>query len=123
MEDGLMDDLLKVPLDSVWKKERPSSGLEADGVLGWELGKDPCTSDGGQIRDALGQRPLEVNSMVQIQYKEGELAFGIIRWMGYLPQMEDKMAGVELAGRAAPRSWRKSLLCRAAKPWMYYRGG
>ncbi|MEE6522667.1 hypothetical protein FKM82_021278 [Ascaphus truei] len=72
------------------------AGLEADGVLGWELGKDPCTSDGGQIRDALGQRPLEVNSMVQIQYKEGELAFGIIRWMGYLPQMEDKMAGVEL---------------------------
>ncbi|XP_075684056.1 ubiquitin carboxyl-terminal hydrolase CYLD-like [Rhinoderma darwinii] len=49
-----------------------------------------------QVKVNFKERNLEVDSLVQIQYKEGELAFGIIRWLGYLPQMDDVMAGVEL---------------------------
>uniref|UniRef100_A0A8C5PK18 ubiquitinyl hydrolase 1 n=1 Tax=Leptobrachium leishanense TaxID=445787 RepID=A0A8C5PK18_9ANUR len=40
--------------------------------------------------------PLEINSMVQIQYKKGEVTHGIIRWIGHIPNMEGRMAGVEL---------------------------
>ncbi|KAM9308477.1 uncharacterized protein PAF06_012686 [Gastrophryne carolinensis] len=51
------------------------------------------------MEDAL-RRSLAIipkgNSLVQIQYKEGELAYGIIRWLGYLPYMDGTMAGVEL---------------------------
>lgn len=43
-----------------------------------------------------GNPPLEVNSMVQITLDKGNQVFGIIRWLGYLPQIKHKMAGVEL---------------------------
>lgn len=43
-----------------------------------------------------GNSPLEVNSMVQITLDKGNQVSGIIRWLGYLPQIKDKMAGVEL---------------------------
>ncbi|XP_075067714.1 ubiquitin carboxyl-terminal hydrolase CYLD-like isoform X2 [Mixophyes fleayi] len=53
-------------------------------------------NNGEKVNENFRDRNLEVNSLVQIQYKEQELAFGIIRWLGYLPKMEDTMAGVEL---------------------------
>uniref|UniRef100_A0A8C3U4Z3 ubiquitinyl hydrolase 1 n=1 Tax=Catharus ustulatus TaxID=91951 RepID=A0A8C3U4Z3_CATUS len=43
-----------------------------------------------------GNSPLEVNSMVQITLDKGNQVSGIIRWVGYLPQIKEKMAGIEL---------------------------
>uniref|UniRef100_A0A8C8AH37 ubiquitinyl hydrolase 1 n=1 Tax=Otus sunia TaxID=257818 RepID=A0A8C8AH37_9STRI len=43
-----------------------------------------------------GNSSLEVNSMVQITLDKGNQVSGIIRWLGYLPQIKHKMAGVEL---------------------------
>ncbi|XP_027487270.1 ubiquitin carboxyl-terminal hydrolase CYLD-like, partial [Corapipo altera] len=43
-----------------------------------------------------GNSPLEVNSMVQIALDKGSQVSGIIRWLGFLPQIKEKMAGVEL---------------------------
>ncbi|KAM4687552.1 ubiquitin carboxyl-terminal hydrolase CYLD-like [Discoglossus pictus] len=87
-EDGSTDEVLKIPLDSLMTDEMTSSELQADGIM--------SISNGGQVRGDFDQSPLEVNSMVQIQFNEGELGFGIIRWVGHLPQMDDTMAGVEL---------------------------
>ncbi|KAM4704733.1 ubiquitin carboxyl-terminal hydrolase CYLD-like [Rhinophrynus dorsalis] len=93
-EDGSTDELLKVPLDSVIKEDAPPSVLIADDSLGREWKND--SSSGLQDKEDVGKTSLEVNSMVQIQFNEGEFAFGIIRWLGYLPEKEEKMAGVEL---------------------------
>ncbi|PKU36142.1 ubiquitin carboxyl-terminal hydrolase cyld-like [Limosa lapponica baueri] len=56
------------------KRERNESGEECEG----------------------GNSSLEVNSMVQITLDKGNQVSGIIRWLGYLPQIKHKMAGVEL---------------------------
>ncbi|XP_063307041.1 ubiquitin carboxyl-terminal hydrolase CYLD-like [Pelobates fuscus] len=92
-EDGSQDALLKVSLDSVLKEETLSKGNE---ILGCNLKNDSIETDGAQDGEDLAKHPLEVNSMVQIQYKEGEVAHGIIRWMGNIPHMEGTMVGVEL---------------------------
>lgn len=52
-------------------------------------------SESGEECDG-GNSALEVNSMVQITLDKGTQVSGIIRWLGYLPQIEHKMAGVEL---------------------------
>ncbi|XP_053571403.1 ubiquitin carboxyl-terminal hydrolase CYLD isoform X1 [Bombina bombina] len=96
MEDGPIDDVLKIPLVSVMKEEAPPSELHTDSVL---HGKSPIshsTSNGEQKKEDIDQRHLEVNSMVQIQYNERDLVYGTIRWLGHLPEIEDLMAGVEL---------------------------
>ncbi|XP_044150296.1 ubiquitin carboxyl-terminal hydrolase CYLD-like [Bufo gargarizans] len=84
-EETTSGDLLKIPLDSIVKEQVTTSddqSLVQDGK--------PASNEEQRKLD------LEVDSMVQIRYKEGELAFGIIRWLGYMPQKEDVMAGVEL---------------------------
>lgn len=55
-----------------------------------------------------GNSPLEVNSMVQITLDKGNQVSGIIRWLGYLPQIKDKMAGVELVRL---ESWERTWEC------------
>ncbi|XP_073536184.1 ubiquitin carboxyl-terminal hydrolase CYLD-like [Phyllobates terribilis] len=87
-EETTSNELLRIPLDSIVKEETPdhrSPGLD---------GRSPGKEEAGKVD--VPRRLLEVDSLVQIQYKEGELAFGMIRWLGYLPQMDDFMAGVEL---------------------------
>ncbi|XP_072007099.1 ubiquitin carboxyl-terminal hydrolase CYLD-like isoform X3 [Engystomops pustulosus] len=87
-EEAPSCELMKIPLDSIVKEETAAPDHQSpvhDGKCG-----NP--EDPGKVKE----RPLEVNSLVQIQYKEGELAFGIIRWLGYLPLNEDVMVGVEL---------------------------
>lgn len=51
--------------------------------------------DSGEMCESRNS-PLEVNSMVQITLDKGNQVSGIIRWLGYLPQIKHKMAGVEL---------------------------
>ncbi|XP_063777289.1 ubiquitin carboxyl-terminal hydrolase CYLD-like isoform X2 [Pseudophryne corroboree] len=89
-EDRLSGELLSIRLDTVVKEETASANNPSSAS---EL-KIP--SNGEKVKENIRDRYLDVNSLVQIQYKEEELAFGIIRWLGYLPQKEDAMAGVEL---------------------------
>uniref|UniRef100_A0A8C3T563 ubiquitinyl hydrolase 1 n=1 Tax=Chelydra serpentina TaxID=8475 RepID=A0A8C3T563_CHESE len=42
------------------------------------------------------KQSLDVNSVVQITLDKGNPVSGIIRWLGYMPKFEHKMAGVEL---------------------------
>nr|DBA23896.1 TPA: hypothetical protein GDO54_011611 [Pyxicephalus adspersus] len=72
---------------------RELKGVNPPIVGGAETPKSP--NDGKHKEQPLG-RNLEVDSLVQIQFQEGELAYGIIRWLGCLPEKEDTMAGVEL---------------------------
>lgn len=87
-EDSSSSTLMKIPLDSIVKEEITSDGASM-------CREQKSLNDGKQKEELLG-RNLEVDSLVQIQYQEGEMAYGIIRWLGCLPQMEDTMAGVEL---------------------------
>ncbi|CAI9598810.1 unnamed protein product [Staurois parvus] len=87
-EDSSSSTLMKIPLDAIVKED-----ITPDGAAMCREQKSP--NDGKQKEELLG-RNLEVDSLVQIQYQEGEMAYGIIRWLGYLPQMEDAMVGVEL---------------------------
>lgn len=89
-EETPSSELLKIPLDSIVKEEVATSGHQSPVQDGKAASKEE------QGRGDGAERPLEVDSLVQIQYKEGELAFGIIRWLGYLNQKDDVMAGVEL---------------------------
>ncbi|XP_056378867.1 ubiquitin carboxyl-terminal hydrolase CYLD-like [Hyla sarda] len=82
-------ELLKVPLDSIVKEDIASPD-QSPGHDGKSASREE------QEKVLFKERYLEVDSLVQIQYKEGELTFGIIRWLGYLPQKEDVMVGVEL---------------------------
>ncbi|XP_077127475.1 ubiquitin carboxyl-terminal hydrolase CYLD-like [Ranitomeya variabilis] len=87
-EETPANESLKIPLDSIVKEETPDPRSP---VLD---GKSPGKEEPGTVNG--NKRDLEVDSLVQIQYQEGELAFGMIRWLGYVPQMDDFMAGVEL---------------------------
>ncbi|XP_073433464.1 ubiquitin carboxyl-terminal hydrolase CYLD-like [Dendrobates tinctorius] len=79
---------LKIPQDSIVKEETPGPRSQVLDEM------SPGKEEPGKVNG--NKRHLEVDSLVQIQYNEGELAFGMIRWLGYLPQMDDLMAGVEL---------------------------
>ncbi|XP_069813102.1 ubiquitin carboxyl-terminal hydrolase CYLD-like isoform X2 [Dendropsophus ebraccatus] len=89
-EEAPSSELLKVPLDSIVKNDIPTPDLHSP------VHDGKCASKEEQEKVLYKERGLEVDSLVQIQYQEGELAFGIIRWLGYLPQKEDVMVGVEL---------------------------
>lgn len=52
-------------------------------------------SESGEELESRKQS-LDVNSMVQITLDKGNPVSGIIRWLGYMPKIEHKMAGVEL---------------------------
>lgn len=65
-----------------------------------------------------GNSPLEVNSMVQITLDKGNQVSGIIRWVGYLPQIKEKMAGIELVRL---ESWERTWECWWQ--WLNMEGG
>lgn len=69
--------------------------FESDVGLGHSKQPKRPASESGEEGES-GNPPLEVNSMVQITLDKGNQVFGIIRWLGYLPQIKHKMAGVEL---------------------------
>ncbi|KAM4027265.1 ubiquitin carboxyl-terminal hydrolase CYLD-like isoform 2-T2 [Anomaloglossus baeobatrachus] len=80
------NEMSKMPLDPIMMEQITTADPRSSGLDGKSPGEEPPGNS----------RHLEVDSLVQIQYQEGELAFGMIRWMGYVPQMDDFMAGVEL---------------------------
>ncbi|XP_053322008.1 ubiquitin carboxyl-terminal hydrolase CYLD-like [Spea bombifrons] len=90
-EEGSPEGLLKLPLDSLLKEEAVSGGND---IVDWNI--SPVAGGSGHNGSDLAQRPLELSSVVQIEYKAGEMIYGIIRWMGYLPNVEEEMVGVEL---------------------------
>ncbi|XP_018123786.2 ubiquitin carboxyl-terminal hydrolase CYLD [Xenopus laevis] len=91
VDDGAQNELLKIPLASIMKEELSPTG---GAVPGAELKRS--VSSGGNIRNNPDAGSLGISSMVQIQYSGGELVYGIIRWVGLLPDTEGMMAGVEL---------------------------
>ncbi|XP_066064511.1 ubiquitin carboxyl-terminal hydrolase CYLD-like isoform X1 [Chamaea fasciata] len=96
-EEGTTDIFREIPMDSVVKESLQSFFPTFDSDAGFgkpnpmkrEISKSSEEGEGGNS-------PLEVNSMVQITLDKGNQVSGIIRWLGYLPQIKDKMAGVEL---------------------------
>ncbi|KAG9466230.1 ubiquitin carboxyl-terminal hydrolase CYLD-like [Eleutherodactylus coqui] len=89
-EEAPSSELLKIPLDSIVKEENATPDHQSPVKDGKPAGREE------PVKVNVRERHLEVDSLVQIQYKGDELAFGIIRWLGYLPQIDDVMAGVEL---------------------------
>lgn len=98
-EEGTTDIFREIPIDSVVKENLLSqsvfSTFESDVGLGHSKQMKRQASESGEEGES-GNPPLEVNSMVQITLDKGNQVFGIIRWLGYLPQIKHKMAGVEL---------------------------
>ncbi|GCC19900.1 hypothetical protein chiPu_0018607 [Chiloscyllium punctatum] len=90
---------LTVPLSSVMREDllRPAGKMHPSAPRDGEL-----LVDGGFTRVPLengGSRSahfLGVSSVVQIDMGKGQLMTGVIRWMGYLPEMVGEIAGVEL---------------------------
>ncbi|XP_068094231.1 ubiquitin carboxyl-terminal hydrolase CYLD-like isoform X2 [Hyperolius riggenbachi] len=87
-EDSASSDLLKIPLDAILKEDIISDGGTPS--------RDFKSLSNGALKEEAPVHHLEVDSLVQIQYKEGELAYGTIRWLGNLAYSEDTMVGVEL---------------------------
>uniref|UniRef100_A0A8B9EXZ0 Ubiquitin carboxyl-terminal hydrolase CYLD n=2 Tax=Amazona TaxID=12929 RepID=A0A8B9EXZ0_9PSIT len=96
-EEGTTDIFREIPLDSVVKENLQSlfSPFESNVALGPRNQMEQEVSESSEECDG-GKSALEVNSMVQITLDKGTRVSGIIRWLGYLPQIEHKMAGVEL---------------------------
>ncbi|KAM9200846.1 ubiquitin carboxyl-terminal hydrolase CYLD-like isoform 1-T1 [Mergus octosetaceus] len=98
-EEGTTDIFREIPLDSVVKENLISQSVfptfESDVGLGHSKHPKRQASESGEEGES-GNPPLEVNSMVQITLDKGNQVFGIIRWLGHLPQIKHKMAGVEL---------------------------
>ncbi|XP_070764624.1 ubiquitin carboxyl-terminal hydrolase CYLD [Enoplosus armatus] len=81
-ENGKTGGELEVPLQLVAKGEVPAESMDVDTAL-----VDPNTGD-----LYMG---LSVNSMVEVTLAEGN-SYGIIRWIGTLPDLQETMAGLEL---------------------------
>ncbi|XP_064494880.1 ubiquitin carboxyl-terminal hydrolase CYLD-like [Pseudopipra pipra] len=96
-EEGTTDIFREIPMDSVVKESLPSlfPSFDSDVSLGPPNPRKAETSESGEEGEG-GNSPLEVNSMVQIALDKGSQVSGIIRWLGFLPQIKEKMAGVEL---------------------------
>ncbi|XP_074745264.1 ubiquitin carboxyl-terminal hydrolase CYLD-like isoform X2 [Strix uralensis] len=96
-EEGTTDIFREIPMDSVVKESLPSlfSLFESDMGLGHPTQMKREINESGEECES-GNSSLEVNSMVQITLDKGNQVSGIIRWLGYLPQIKHKMAGVEL---------------------------
>ncbi|XP_051467342.1 ubiquitin carboxyl-terminal hydrolase CYLD-like [Apus apus] len=96
-EEGTTDIFREIPMDSVVKESLPSlfSPFKPDVGLGHPNQLKREISESAEECEG-GNPPLEVNSMVQITLDKGNQVSGIIRWLGYLPQIKHKMAGVEL---------------------------
>ncbi|XP_071594637.1 ubiquitin carboxyl-terminal hydrolase CYLD-like isoform X2 [Heliangelus exortis] len=96
-EEGTTDIFREIPMDSVVKESLQSlfSPFESDVGLGHPNQLQQELSESTEECEG-GNSSLEVNSMVQITLDKGNQVSGIIRWLGYLPQIKHKMAGVEL---------------------------
>nr|XP_009670788.1 PREDICTED: ubiquitin carboxyl-terminal hydrolase CYLD-like isoform X2 [Struthio camelus australis] len=98
-EEGTTDIFREIPMDSVVKESLLSQSLfppyEPDMGLGQPKQMKRERNESGEDCES-GNSSLEVNSMVQITLDKGNQVSGIIRWLGYLPQIKHKMAGVEL---------------------------
>ncbi|XP_051233183.1 ubiquitin carboxyl-terminal hydrolase CYLD [Dicentrarchus labrax] len=84
-ENGKTGGTVEVPLSSVFKGEVPAEPerMDVDAPL-----FDPNPDD-------LYGDLLSVNSLVEVTLGKGN-AYGIIRWIGKLPDRQDTMAGLEL---------------------------
>ncbi|XP_059416220.1 ubiquitin carboxyl-terminal hydrolase CYLD-like isoform X2 [Carassius carassius] len=88
-KEGKQGGEMLVPLDFVFKEE--------------PLNKDETekmdTSQGSEMGGVTDFDEMTVGSLVQILGKE--LAYGIVRWVGYLPDCLEKIAGLELEDSSA----------------------
>ncbi|CAM5107571.1 unnamed protein product [Natator depressus] len=94
-EEGPTDVFRDIPMDSVVKEGLLSPVFEPDMALGSQRQMKRERSESGEELESRKQS-LDVNSMVQITLDKGNPVSGIIRWLGYMPKIEHKMAGVEL---------------------------
>ncbi|XP_042321038.1 ubiquitin carboxyl-terminal hydrolase CYLD-like [Sceloporus undulatus] len=95
-EEGSADDFRIIPMDSVVKEELLSPGFELETDIGsfqeqLKRKRSQSTEEKEKKSPSLG-----VNSMVQINLEKGNSVTGTIRWIGCLPKMQHKMAGIEL---------------------------
>ncbi|XP_067416176.1 ubiquitin carboxyl-terminal hydrolase CYLD-like isoform X2 [Emydura macquarii macquarii] len=94
-EEGTTDVFRDIPMDSVVKEGLLSPVCEPNMVLESQRLMERERSESGEELESR-KRSLDVNSMVQITLDKGNPVSGIIRWLGYLPNITHKMAGVEL---------------------------
>ncbi|XP_039224646.1 ubiquitin carboxyl-terminal hydrolase CYLD-like isoform X1 [Crotalus tigris] len=90
-EEGSADVFREIPLDSVVKEELLS--LDQDSGLQEYLKHKRSEST---EHPADGTCSLDVNSVVQINLDKGRAVTGTIRWIGCLPNAQQRMAGIEL---------------------------
>ncbi|XP_033921341.1 ubiquitin carboxyl-terminal hydrolase CYLD-like [Melopsittacus undulatus] len=95
-EEGTTDIFREIPLDSVVKENLQSLFPPFESNMGSGPPNQMKQEISESSEECDGGNSLEVNSMVQITLDKGTRVSGIIRWLGYLPQFEHKMAGVEL---------------------------
>nr|XP_006131743.1 ubiquitin carboxyl-terminal hydrolase CYLD-like isoform X2 [Pelodiscus sinensis] len=94
-EEGTTDVFREIPMDSVVKEGLLSSEFEPDMAPGSLRQIKRERSESGEDLES-GKHSLDVNSVVQITLDKGNSVTGIIRWLGYLPNIKHRMAGVEL---------------------------
>ncbi|XP_048338902.1 ubiquitin carboxyl-terminal hydrolase CYLD-like [Sphaerodactylus townsendi] len=94
-EEGTTDVFRDIPMDSVVKEELLSSSLEVHKDGGPQMQRKRERSE--SLEDRENKLPsLDVNSVVQIDLGTGSFVTGTIRWIGYMLETEQKMAGIEL---------------------------
>ncbi|XP_057193691.1 ubiquitin carboxyl-terminal hydrolase CYLD isoform X2 [Triplophysa rosa] len=83
-EEGKLGGVKQVPLDYVIKEEL----LNKDETEKMEISQNP------EIGDVVDSTEMTVGSLVKVIYNGP--VYGIIRWIGYLPDLPEKRAGLEL---------------------------
>ncbi|KAG8003403.1 Pituitary adenylate cyclase-activating polypeptide type I receptor [Nibea albiflora] len=81
-ENGKTGGEVEFPLQSVFKEEVPSEPERMD-------------IDTPPLEQSVDNHFLDINSLVEVTLGEGN-SYGIIRWIGTLPERKDLMAGLEL---------------------------
>ncbi|XP_019129116.2 ubiquitin carboxyl-terminal hydrolase CYLD [Larimichthys crocea] len=81
-ENGKTGGEVEFPLQSVFKEEVPSEPERMD-------------IDTPPLEQSVDNHFLDINSLVEVTLGEGN-SYGIIRWIGTLPERKDIMAGLEL---------------------------
>ncbi|KAG8134047.1 hypothetical protein E2320_011812 [Naja naja] len=90
-EEGSADTFREIPLDSVVKEELLS--LDSDSGLQGDLKRK---RSGSSVNSEDKASSLDVNSVVQINLDKGRAVTGTIRWIGCLPNAQQRVAGIEL---------------------------
>ncbi|KAL1272776.1 hypothetical protein QQF64_028638 [Cirrhinus molitorella] len=88
-DDGKQGGEIMIPLDCVIKEE----------LLNKDENEKMDTSQGSEMGGITDSHEITVGSLVQFLGKT--LLYGIVRWIGYLPDKAEKIAGLELEDSSA----------------------